>query len=354
MMKNLTHRVGLILLLLASHHALAERIVTTARVIENHRGITSELVAEVVDSDATVLSSYTSAHVVKIKKAGERVNAGDTIAQLDTQFLVLSEQRKRYEIRQTEVQVGYLSVELKRLETLSQTQSVNRSELDQITYELATAKTKLAELEISLTEIQRHIALSTIRATDSGFVAETFVRRGEYVQQGDAIARVNSFDDIELSSQLPIELLDHIDEHAELIIESELQRPKRIGIAKLARVVPEVSVGTGAVTLFVEPEQALKKHLVLGSNLTITLKISIPDSLVIPGDALIPRGEDSFVYKLKADSSVEKAAVKVLAGVNGNYVVTGALSPGEVVVTRGGLGLKPGDVVKVDERVAQL
>ncbi|WP_240650325.1 efflux RND transporter periplasmic adaptor subunit [Pseudoalteromonas rubra] len=353
MMRSLTYRVGLILLL-CCQPALADRIVTTAMVMENNQGITSELVAEVVDSDATVLSSYGSAQVEMIQKVGARVHRGDVIAQLDTQFLVLSEQKKRYEIRQTEVQVGYLSVELERLETLSKTHSVNRSELDQISYELATAKTRLSELEISLTEIQRHIALSTIRATGSGFVAETFVRKGEFVSQGDAIARVNSFDDIELASQLPIELLDHIDENAQLIIESELHRPKRIGTASFARVVPEVSVGTGAVTLFVEPEQGLKSQLILGSNLTVTLKIRVPDSLVIPGDALIPRGESSFVYKLKADNSVEKAPVKVLAGVNGNYIVTGALAAGEQVITRGGLGLKAGDVVKVDERMAQL
>ncbi|WP_223229773.1 efflux RND transporter periplasmic adaptor subunit [Pseudoalteromonas piscicida] len=188
MMRSLTYRAGLILLLCCKP-ALADRVVTTAMVMENNQGITSELVAEVVDSDATVLSSYGSAQVEMIQKVGARVHRGDIIAQLDTQFLVLSEQKKRYEIRQTEVQVSYLSVELERLETLSQTHSVNRSELDQISYELATAKTKLSELEISLTEIQRHIALSTIRATGSGFVAETFVRRGEFVSQGDAIAR---------------------------------------------------------------------------------------------------------------------------------------------------------------------
>ncbi|MGA4604664.1 efflux RND transporter periplasmic adaptor subunit [Pseudoalteromonas maricaloris] len=353
-MKIFTHQVGLLLLLLVSQHSLAQRIVTTAPVVENSRGITSKLVAEVVDSDAIVLSSYSSAHILRIKKIGERVNAGDVIAQLDTQFLSLSEQKKRFEIHQAEAQVQHLNVELKRLETLSKTKSVNQSELDQLTYELASAKNKVSELEVSLTEIQRHISLSTIRASESGFVAETFVRKGEFVQEGDAIARVNNFAAIELSSQLPIELLDYIDEHAELSIESELQVPKRIGTAKVARVVPEVSVGTGAVKLFVEPEPELKDKLVLGSNLSIQLTITIPNSLLIPGDALIPRGKDSFVYKLKADSSVEKANVKVLAGINGDYVVSGALSAGEVVVTRGGLGLKSGDVVKVDERVAQL
>lgn len=353
-MKVLSYQVWVFLLLIVSQHSVAQRVVTTAAVIENSQGITSELVAEVIDSDTRVLSSYYSAHVVAIKKVGEQVKEGDVIAELDTQFLQLSEQKKQFEIRQIEIQVYYLSVELNRIETLSKTKSVNQSELDQLTYELKSAQTKLSELKASLTEIQRYIALSTIRATENGFVAETFVRKGEYLQQGDAIARVNSFNDIELVSQLPIELLDYIDEQAEFIIESELQVPRRIGTAKFARLVPEVSVGTGSITLLVEPEQALKSELVLGSNLLIKLSIAIPNSFVIPGDALIPRGENSFVYKLKVDNSVEKAYVKVLAGVNGDYVVTGTLSAGEEVITRGGLGLKSGEVVKVEQRVAQL
>ncbi|TMP76733.1 efflux RND transporter periplasmic adaptor subunit, partial [Pseudoalteromonas ruthenica] len=150
-MKVLSYQFWVFLLLIVPQHSLAQRVVTTAAVIENSQGITSELVAEVIDSDTRVLSSYYSAHVVAIKKVGEQVKEGDVIAELDTQFLQLSEQKKQFEIKQIEIQVYYLSVELNRIETLSKTKSVNQSELDQLTYELKSAQTKLSELRASLT-----------------------------------------------------------------------------------------------------------------------------------------------------------------------------------------------------------
>ena len=65
-----------------------------------------------------------------------------------------------------------------------------------------------------------------------------------------------------------------------------------------------------------------------------------------PKDAVIIRGRDRMVYRLKDDDTVEAVSVETGAGVGGWVEIRNGLSAGARVVTRGNERLRPGQAVQ--------
>ncbi len=83
-------------------------------------------------------------------------------------------------------------------------------------------------------------------------------------------------------------------------------------------------------------------------NVVLTLTAR-PNAVVVPAPALQTGQSGSFVFVVKADSSVESRSVVVGSTIQGESVIEQGLKPGETVVTDGQLRLVPGSKVRVKE-----
>ena len=63
---------------------------------------------------------------------------------------------------------------------------------------------------------------------------------------------------------------------------------------------------------------------------------------IVPKDAVISQGRDKFLYRVNGDNTVEQVSVQTGAGAGAWIEVTGAVRPGDRVVTRGNERLMPG------------
>jgi multidrug efflux pump subunit AcrA (membrane-fusion protein) len=66
---------------------------------------------------------------------------------------------------------------------------------------------------------------------------------------------------------------------------------------------------------------------------------------VVPKDAVIIRGEERMVYRLKEGDTVEPVSVETGTAVGGWIEIRSGLKPGTSVVTRGNERLRPGQSV---------
>ncbi|HEY8931856.1 MAG TPA: multidrug transporter subunit MdtA, partial [Rariglobus sp.] len=69
---------------------------------------------------------------------------------------------------------------------------------------------------------------------------------------------------------------------------------------------------------------------------------TLPQSLVIPAEAVQPGLDGPFAYVVKSDSTVEARPLQLGPTVNGVTVITGGLTSGESVVRQGQNKLQPG------------
>jgi membrane fusion protein, multidrug efflux system len=74
---------------------------------------------------------------------------------------------------------------------------------------------------------------------------------------------------------------------------------------------------------------------------------SLPNALLVPSEAVQSGQRGTYVYVVKADSTVESRNVIVGRNVEGYAVVESGLTAGETVVTDGQLRLSPGAKVRV-------
>ena len=87
---------------------------------------------------------------------------------------------------------------------------------------------------------------------------------------------------------------------------------------------------------------------VIGSPVRIALPGSHERELVaVPRDALVLRGTEMFVLRVKGDNTVEKINVNTGIGLGELVEVIGDINKGDRVVTRGAERLTPGQEVVV-------
>ena len=73
---------------------------------------------------------------------------------------------------------------------------------------------------------------------------------------------------------------------------------------------------------------------------------TLPQAIVVPGEAVQTGQDGQYVFVVKADSSVEQRPVTTGQRMNEDIVIDKGLKAGETIVTEGQLRLEPGTVVQ--------
>jgi len=94
-------------------------------------------------------------------------------------------------------------------------------------------------------------------------------------------------------------------------------------------------------------------QLMVGSAIEVALpEREVAETLAVPRDALVVRGEGSYVMRIKADNTAERVDVKAGASDGELTAVSGALNAGDKVVVRGAERLSVGQKVRIEEHDA--
>src|SRR5690606_38109508 len=106
-----------------------------------------------------------------------------------------------------------------------------------------------------------------------------------------------------------------------------------------------IDPATRAVTVrgdFPNPDRALRP----GMLMRVTLVRPSRQALLVPEISVVQVGNDSYVFRVKADGTVERADVEVGARRGGQAEVVRGLEAGDRVVVDGTGKLRPGQAVR--------
>src|SRR6266446_2884338 len=196
------------------------------------------------------------------------------------------------------------------------------------------------------------LSYTTIRAPITGKTGNLAVTTGNLVRANDTTAMVTITQSapIYVTFSVPEKDLIRIRQYSgangfavQVVIPGDESNP---GMGRLSLVDNTVDVSTGMVRLKATYQND-DRRLYPGQFVNVVLTLGTENqAIVVPSQAVQAGQDKSFVYVVKADSTVEVRTVKTGATIDNMTVIDDGLKPGEQVVTDGQLRLVPGAKVQ--------
>lgn len=220
-----------------------------------------------------------------------------------------------------------------RQEELAARQLVARSALDAQRATRDATRAQVAQVRADLGD-------RVIRAPFTGVLGLRQVSPGSLVTPGTAIATLDDISSVHVDFPVPEAQLASLGV-GQAVGATSAAYPGRRFSGSVSTVETRIDPATRAVVVradFPNPQRVLRP----GMLLQVQLQRGERQALVVPEIAVVQIGSDSFVYRVKADDSVEQAKVEIGARDAGEVEIVDGLSVGDRIVVDGTGKLRPG------------
>jgi membrane fusion protein (multidrug efflux system) len=262
---------------------------------------------------------------------GDRVKAGQVLAQLDDEKLVLDLAEARARLMQ-------LESEFKRNQQLHQKRIVSTEVFERVKSDFEMQKAK-----VGMAKLMKDYA--SIRAPIGGVVAERMIKKGNMLPQNEACFKITDFDPLLAVLHVPEKEMSKLKKEQTAVLSVDAL-PNAEFSGKIERISPVVDPGTGTfkVTVTVTDKKRILKPGMF-SRVRIVYDRHI-DTLLLPKDAVLIEGNESVVFVV-TDKKVQRKIVEI-GYINTTHMeIKSGLKAGDTVVQTGIGGLKDGSKVEV-------
>lgn len=278
---------------------------------------------------------------------GQRVKAGDVLAQLDPQDYQLSAEAARAGLAAATTNRDLAAADLKRYRDLREQNFISGAELERREASLKAAQAQLEQAQAQSSGQGNQAGYTRLVADVSGIVTAVDAEVGQVVAAGTPVVRIAQSGPRDVVFSVPE------DKVALIVAGSEAQVRGWAAGASARGVVREVAASADPVTRTFAVKVALdaKSELPLGATVSVVpqaLDRAGPQVIKLPTSAFRQDGKSSAVWVLDTASMTVKLQPVVIATADGNdVVVASGLQPGMQVVTAGVHVLSPGQKVTV-------
>lgn len=259
-------------------------------------------------------------------KEGDKVNAGDSIAVVVDEKLMLQMKAVEARIEAQEAEFEQARIDVERASSLRKSGTISQATLDQARTRFNVAERNLRALRSDRQVIEQQSIEGAVLAPGAGRVLDVLLQEGSVVMAGDNVARMAT-DNYILRMQLPERHARFLKTGDEILVgargmastENEVTRT-----GKVVTVYPRIDQGRVIADVDVED---LGDYFV-GERTRVFVPTGEREAMVLP---------DGFVYRrfgvsyAKLDSG-EEVVVQVGLAVDGGIEILSGLRPGDVVV----------------------
>lgn len=281
-------------------------------------------------------------------EVGQRVKAGQVLAQLDPQDYRLAADAARAQVAAAQTQRDLAAADYKRFKDLRDQNFISAAELERRDTTLKAAQAQLEQAQAQLTAQGNQASYTRLVADAAGVVTGLDAEVGQVVAAGTPVVRLAQDGVRDVVFAVPE------DKVALLRVGQEL--PVRVWASQngLKGKIREIAASADPVTRTFSVKLALEGAAsdmpALGSTVYVTQPGAAPATQVIklPTTALRQEGKGTAVWVLDTSSMTVKSQAVTVATADGNEAVIAAgLAPGVQVVTAGVHVLTPGQKVMV-------
>jgi len=295
-------------------------------------------VGSLVSEESVQLAAEQPGRLVSINfKDGDRVAANAPVLKFDDTLLMA-------ELQDLEARLALAEANYKRAQSLSKSGYATDTARDQAIADRAIAKAAVELVKVRLGKTE-------IRAPFDGVVGFRLASIGAYVPAGQPIVNLESIDTLKVDFRVPETRLADVKIGLAVSVSVDAY-PGRTFEGKIYAIDPLVDVNGRALKVRARLDNAdrlLRPGLFARVDVTADETQSV---VVIPESALVPRGSENLVYRVKDGKAVE-TTVKLGERRVGEVEIVDGVSGDEMVVVAGQQRLKDGAAVRVVDPARQ-
>ncbi|MCV2423590.1 efflux RND transporter periplasmic adaptor subunit [Paucibacter sp. DJ2R-2] len=333
-----------------------ERAVRTLVLQAGTSGQVHEFAGEVRARTETRLSFRVGGKLLGRKvNVGDRVQAGQVLAVLDPQDLVLGQQAAKAGLQAARANRDQLGAELKRFIELQQQGFISAAELERRDLAFKAAQAQLEQARTQSEAQNNQVGYAQLTADAAGVVTAVFVEPGMVVGAGTPVLQLAHEGPRDVVFSVPEDQLGRLREGAALAggLTVRLWSDVKPGAQAAAEARPislrEVAAATDPVTrTFLIKADAGKLDARIGQTAAVLLASPrVAQAIKLPLSAVLQTQGQTSVWVLDAASMTVKQQPVQVGGADGNEVLVAAgLQPGQEVVVAGVHVLKAGQKVR--------
>lgn len=280
---------------------------------------------------------------------GDAVKKGGVLFVLDRVRLERALALARAELDEVEARLVRAARQEKRALDLHKEAVLSSSLMDEAVSERRAQEGRKEQVKVRIESIKDDLARSMIRAPFAGVVTELHTEVGQWLRQGEPIARLADFATIEITVDLPERYYAQVVQGADAPATLD-SLPGLTLAGKVFAVVPQVESAARTFPVLVRADNPEGS---VGAGMLAQVSLALGSSrevLLVPRDALVVNQAGESVYKVEGDAA---SPVPVKSGrASGTLVEVSSdgLEEGDRVVVRGNERLMPGQkIVEADD-----
>lgn len=327
------------------------RAVRTVTVAVESAGGRREFAAEVRARTESRLGFRVGGKMVsRSAEVGQRVRAGQALAQLDAADLQLGQQAAQAAVRAAESSYELAAAELRRYRELRDQGFISGLEVERREATLQAQRSQLEQARAQAGVQVNQTAYAALLAPAAGIVTAVEAEPGAVLAAGAPVLR--------LAHDGARDVVFAVPEDGLAGMQGLLGQPGALQVrpwgrsATLPATVREVAAAADPATrTFQVKADVGHAPLSLGQTVTVLVELPLQQGVIkLPLTALMQQQGRSAVWMLDRQTMTVQVQPVVVAGAEGNVVVVSAgLSPGQTVVTAGVHTLTPGQKVTLFE-----
>lgn len=265
---------------------------------------------------------------------GQRVTKGATLIKLDPSI-------NEADVQQARANLKLARSKFDRAVDLAKSNFISGQAKDE-----AENNLRVAEAVLQLAEAK--LAKTEVKAPFSGIIGLRVVSIGDYVKEGADVVNLESIDPLKVDFRVPEIYLKQVQVGQSLEVALDAL-PGRIYEGKVFAINPLFDAAGRSIVLRAivhNADTALRPGMFARVRL---ITKDERDVLALPEQALVPQGEDQYVYCV-VDGKAMRAKLDVGQRRDGRVEIVNGAAAGDTIVTAGQLKLRDGTPVSVAER----
>lgn len=321
-------------------------LVKVDNVIVETFGQTAPTIGRLVSRQAGTIAARISGAVASVNvQVGDRVEAGDTVAELVADKLEWEVKRNEAALQRAEAALSIRKNEMQRLRGLRNSAAFQQSRYDDVRLEVATLEASVAEAKSLLELANLDLAYAKVTAPYAGTVTLRHTEAGSYLTTGAPVISLVNDSELEAEADVPSDRIDALTLGRKITMEIAGERISATVRALVA--VENPLTRTRAVRFSIPAEVAT--HFTPNQTATIFIPVGERDEVVtVHKDAIVNRLGETIAFVIN-DNMAEMRSVQLGDPVGSRFVVISGLTPGEETAVRGNERLRAGQMVTIDE-----
>ncbi len=294
-------------------------------------------VGSLQSNETVVIRPEIAGRVAKIHfREGQSVGEGDPLFSLDAQ-------EYQAQVAQSAASVKLAELNYARAKDLREKSLISQQEYDE-------TSAKLEESRAKLTLDQSRLDKTVIRAPFNGVVGVRNVSPGAYVKTGDDLVTLEDVNPIKVEFKVPETYARQI--RVEQLIQVRVDAyPGETFTGEVYTIDTKMDSQTRTMLLRGRIPNS-KRNLRPGMFARVSLILATRSAaLVVPEQAIVPMGSDSFVFRV-VDGKAVQTRVQTGRRLGGKVEIKTGLQKDDVVVTAGQMKLRDGAAVMPQDKQA--